>query len=510
MVLSLASILAEAAARYPGNAALAVGETKISFAQLWEEARRYGATLARLGVKPGDRVALMMPNVPDFPRAYYGTLAAGAVVVPIHALLTAEEVAYLLRDSGAKLLICAAPLLAVGMPGAASAGIPCYSVLMPPGEGSRFEDEAAKDAPLATYLSRDSSDEAVILYTSGTTGWPKGAMLTQSNLVLNATIGAYELCRSGPDDVYLAALPLFHAFGQTCVMNAAFRAGSSVYLLPRFDGKAALDAMIDHHVTVFAGVPTMYIGLLEAAKTDPRRPALRHCMAGGSSLPLAVLEEFERVYGLPVYEGYGLSETSPVASFNQSYFPRKPGTVGRGIWGMDLAIAEPDVDDRIDLLPDGELGEIVIRGHAVFKGYLNNPEATKAAIVDGWFRSGDLGTRDAEGFITIVDRKKDMILRGGYNVYPREVEEVLMRHPLVKQVAVIGLPDPVHGEEVMAVIVAHPSEEPFDGRALIAWSQEHLAKYKYPRRVEAIDAMPLGPSGKVLKRELRERFKAAT
>jgi long-chain acyl-CoA synthetase len=240
----------------------------------------------------------------------------------------------------------------------------------------------------------------------------------------------------------------------------------------------------------------MYIALLEAAKTDPRRPKLRHAHSGGSSLPLAVLEAFEATFGTPIYEGYGLSETSPVASFNQTCFGRKPGTVGRGIWGVELAVANPDLEDRIELLPDGELGEIVIRGHAVFKGYLNKPEATRAAIVDGWFRSGDLGTRDSDGFVTIVDRKKDMILRGGYNVYPREVEEVLMRYPGVKQVAVIGLPDDLHGEEVAAVIVA--DAEGFDASALIAWSQQHLAKYKYPRRVELIEAMPLGPSGKVL------------
>jgi long-chain acyl-CoA synthetase len=309
--------------------------------------------------------------------------------------------------------------------------------------------------------------------------------------------------------VYLAALPLFHAFGQTTVMNAGFRSGSKIQLLPRFDAKAALETMLLHEVTVFAGVPTMYIGLLEAAKSESRRPPLRHAMSGGSSMPLAVLEAFEREFAVRIYEGYGLSETSPVASFNQAYYGRKPGTVGRGIWGVELAIADPELEDRIQLLPDGELGEIVIRGHAVFKGYLNNAEATRAAIVDGWFRSGDLGTRDADGFISIVDRKKDMILRGGYNVYPREVEEVLMRHPRVKQVAAIGVPDDVHGEEVVAVIVLEEPEQPFEANEMIAWTQQYLAKYKYPRRIESIDAMPLGPSGKVLKRELRERFGSA-
>jgi long-chain acyl-CoA synthetase len=510
MVLSLASILAESAARYPSSPALGVGPAEIPYAELWEQARRYGAALKALGIEPDDRVAIMIPNVPDFPRAYYGILAAGAVVVPIHALLTPEEVAYVLRDSGSKLLLCADPLLASGAPGAATAGVTCYSLMAQASDARpRFEDVAARVEPLAAYRSRQPLDDAVILYTSGTTGKPKGAILTQNNLVLNATIGASELCRSGPDDVYLAALPLFHAFGQTVVMNGGFRAGSKIQLMPRFDGQAALDTMLTYAVTVFAGVPTMYIGLLEAAKSEPRRPALRHAMSGGSSMPLAVLEAFEREFAVPIYEGYGLSETSPVASFNQAYYGRKPGTVGRGIWGVDLAIANPDLEECIELLPDGELGEIVIRGHAVFKGYLNNPEATRAAIVDGWFRSGDLGTRDADGFISIVDRKKDMILRGGYNVYPREVEEVLMRHPRVRQVAAIGVPHDVHGEEVVAVVVLDSPEEPFDPDELIAWSQEHLAKYKYPRRIESIDAMPLGPSGKVLKRELRERFRSA-
>jgi long-chain acyl-CoA synthetase len=280
--------------------------------------------------------------------------------------------------------------------------------------------------------------------------------------------------------------------------------------MPRFDGAAALDLMIEQGVTVFAGVPTMYIALLEAAKARAERPRLRVAVAGGSSLPLVVLEAFESSFGVPIYEGYGLSETSPVASFNQLDFGRKPGTVGRGIWGVELDIASAEVDERIELLPAGELGEIVIRGHCVFKGYLNNPQATRMAIVDGWFRSGDLGTKDADGFITIVDRKKDLIIRGGYNVYPREVEEVLMRHPGVKQVAVIGIPHETHGEEVVAVIVRSDEGMGVTDETIIAWSQEHLARYKYPRYVHFIEAMPLGPSGKVLKRELRDRLQQRT
>ena len=374
------------------------------------------------------------------------------------------------------------------------------------GEVPRFEDVAARAEPLASYRSRQPLDDAVILYTSGTTGSPKGAVLTQNNLVLNATIGAYELCRSGPDDVYLAALPLFHAFGQTVVMNAGFRAGATIQLLPRFDAKAALETMLTHDVTVFAGVPTMYIGLLEAAKSEPRRPALRHAMSGGSSMPLAVFGSLRtRIFGADLRRVRPLRNLAG-CEFQSSLFRaqagnRRPRHLGR---------RSRDRQSR-----SGGPYRTVARRRArrdrhsrprVFKGYLNNPEATRAAIVDGWFRSGDLGTRDADGFISIVDRKKDMILRGGYNVYPREVEEVLMRHPRVRQVAAIGVPDDVHGEEVVAVIVLDAPEVPFDANELIAWSQEYLAKYKYPRRIESIDAMPLGPSGKVLKRELRDRF----
>jgi long-chain acyl-CoA synthetase len=256
------------------------------------------------------------------------------------------------------------------------------------------------------------------------------------------------------------------------------------------------------------GVPTMYVGLLEAAKASELRPQLKSALSGGAALPLAVLERFEEVFGTPVLEGYGLTETSPVATFNQVGFAPKAGTVGKAIWGVDVEIAKAEVDDRIELLPTGELGEIVVRGHNVFKGYLNKPEATAAAVVDGWFRTGDLGTKDADGYVTIVDRKKDMVIRGGYNVYPRDVEEVLLRFPGVGQVAVIGLPDPQYGEEVVAVVVQDAGAYPVDAGELIAWSKQHLAAYKYPRRVIFADALPLGPSGKVLKRELVAQHKA--
>lgn len=492
MTLSLASILAESALRHPDRTAVVAGSERIPYAGLWAQARRYAQHFIDSGIGPGDRVALLLPNVPDFPRAYYGALAAGAVVVPVHALLTAEEVAYVLQDSGAKLLVCHEALAAGGR-GAEISGIPLLRAGTPDCE------------PLAAMVERDAADDAVILYTSGTTGMPKGAVLSHNNLVLNASVCAHDLFDVRTEDLLLCALPLFHSFGQTCVMNTAFRVGAGIVLMPRFDGAAALDLMVRENVTLFSGVPTMYIALLDAARKDDRRPPLRCAASGGSSLPVAVLEAWEAAFGAEILEGYGLSETSPVASFNQREFGRKPGTVGCGVWGVELEVARPEIEDRIEFLPPNELGEIVIRGHCVFKGYLNNPEATRAAVVDGWFRSGDLGTKDRDGFITIVDRKKDMILRGGFNVYPREVEEVLMRHPSVKQVAVIGVPHETHCEEVHAVIVAHEGHT-IVAEEFISWSQEYLARYKYPRHIHIVEAMPLGPSGKVLKRELRTRF----
>jgi long-chain acyl-CoA synthetase len=509
VTLSVATILAESALRYPDRTAVVLGPERVTYAELWEQARRYAAVLRDRGVGPGDKVALLLSNITDFPRAYYGALALGAVVVPVHALLTAQEIQFVLEDSGAKVLVCAGPLLGEGGKGAELAGVDLLTVMGGEDESRALEALARQAEPASGLVLRDEHDEAVVLYTSGTTGKPKGAVLTHSNMVWNASVSAFDTIGIEPDDVVLGCLPLFHSFGQTCAMNAAFRRGATLVLVPRFDGPGALDLLVTQKVTVFQGVPTMYIALLEAARKDERRPQLRVAVSGGAALPLAVLEKVKEVFGADILEGYGLSETSPVASFNQPAFGRKPGTVGCPIWGVEVEIAEPGVDDRIELMPTGELGEIVIRGHNVMKGYLNRPDATAAAIVDGWFRSGDLGTKDEDGFITIVDRKKDMVLRGGFNVYPREVEEVLLRHPGVGQVAVIGVPDAQYGEEVCAVVVKSPEAEGSDSElaeSIRAHGKQALAKYKYPRRVEFVDSLPLGPSGKVLKRELVTRF----
>ncbi|MEU8074300.1 long-chain fatty acid--CoA ligase [Catellatospora citrea] len=503
--LSLAAVLAEAARRHPAKTAVVDAFGRETYADLWRQALAYAAGLRELGVRPGDAVALVAPNVTDFPRAYYGILAAGGVVVPVHLLLTPSEAAYVLRDSGAKLVVCHSGMLALGAPAAAEAGIPIVSVGPRPDEGGpqRLEQISSRVPALRSYETRYPNDPAVIFYTSGTTGKPKGAVLTHLNLVMNATVNIFDANDARPTDIALGCLPLFHTFGQTVGMNGTFRIGATLVLLARFTGEAALDLMVREQVDVFHGVPTMYVGLLEAAAGRADLPKLRLAISGGASLPVAVLERFNAAFDTTIYEGYGLSETSPTATTNQPHFGVRPGTVGHSVWGVEVEIARAEVDERIELLGPGELGEIVIRGHNVFAGYLGNPAATEQALVDGWFRTGDLGTKDAEGFVSIVDRKKDIVIRGGFNVYPREVEEALARHPAIELVSVIGVPDEVHGEEICAVVVLRPDAEPVTEETLITWSRDQLGKHKYPRQVRFLPELPMGPSHKILKRELR-------
>ncbi|MEV5664093.1 long-chain-fatty-acid--CoA ligase [Streptomyces flaveolus] len=497
--LSVAAILAENARRRPDKEALVEGDLRLTFAEVWQRARAQAGALAELGVRPGDRVALMAPNTADFPQAYYAIAAAGAVVVPVHLLLSPAEVGHVLTDSGAGLLLVHPAQAETGAAAAREAGVRVVVL------GDELGKLAADAEPLPSYVTRDADDPAVVFYTSGTTGVPKGAVLSHFNLVMNATVNAFDANDIRPDDIALGALPLFHAFGQTVSLNSTWRAGATLVLLPRFDAARAIELMGREKVNTFHGVPTMFVALAAAAAEAGALPELRVCISGGASLPVAVLERFEEAFGAKIYEGYGLSETSPAAAVNQPVFGARPGTIGHPLWGVDVEIARAETEDRVELLPPGELGEVVVRGHNVFSGYLGRPEATAEALVDGWFRTGDLGTKDDEGFLRIVDRKKDVVIRGGYNVYPREVEEVLMRHPGIAQVAVIGLPDELHGEEVCAVVVPAPGATP-DGAEITEWSKQHLGKYKYPRRVEFTDALPLGPSMKVLKRELRARY----
>jgi long-chain acyl-CoA synthetase len=496
--LSLASVLQESALRRPDKVAAVERDRRATYAELWDAALRRAAALRAAGVQPGDRVALLGLNTIDFVTAYYGILARGAVVVPVAPMLVADEIAFLLQDSGAKLALVADDLAEVVARGAADAGV---EVLLLGSEAAT----AAEPEPMRA--ATEPLDPAVLFYTSGTTGRPKGAVLTHFNLVMNAFANAYTANHIVPEDVMLGCLPLFHTFGQTVALNGTFLVGGTLILQPRFEPDEALRLMDEHGVTAFLGVPTMYMALLAAANAGGPIPRLRLCVSGGAPLPVKVLEEFNTTFEATVQEGYGLSETSPTATVNQREYGIEPGSIGHPIWGVEVEIADPEVEDAIVLKPTGEVGEIVIRGHDVFAGYHDRPDATAAAIVDGWFRSGDLGTKDERGFLRIVDRKKDLILRGGYNVYPREVEEVLVRHPAVDQVAVVGVPHETHGEEVLAVIVLREDlDDAPDENAILAWAGERVARHKRPRLVAFVDELPLGPSRKVLKRTLRERF----
>lgn len=495
--LNVACILAESAYRKPEKVAVVEGHRRTTFGDLWLSARAVAGALIDRGVEPGDRVALLAPNVTDFIQAYYGILAAGATVVPVPALLAGPEAGFLLSASGAKTLLYHPALAPLAQAAAEEADVPAEEIA----PLTHF------DTPVERYATRSPEDIAVIFFTSGTTGVPKGAMLSHLNVVLNVLNASYDTTRMTETDIIMGCLPLFHVYGQQSAMNTALRTGATLVLQPRFEARTCLELMREEGATVLLAVPTMYVQLLAAAKAPGAEPPpqLSSCISGGASLPVSVLEEFDEVFGTHILEGYGMSETSPTIAVNQDRFGTKPGTVGHSTWGNEIEIADQNVQDSIVFLPDGERGEIVVRGHSVFTGYLNDPEATKAAVVDGWFRSGDIGIKDEEGFVRIVDRTKDLIIRGGYNVYPRDVEEVFMRHPAVNMAAVVGVPDDEYGEEVCAFLTLAPGAD-VTVDDLLAYGRESLGKHKYPRRIELIDEMPMGPSMKILKRELRKNL----
>ena len=490
---NLSSLLEDAAAGHPDHAALRMDDFVLTYAQLREAAGRMSTLLASLGVEPGDRVGLMLPNIPAFPIAFYGALAAGAVVVPMNPLLKEREVAYYLGDSGARALVTWDMFAGEAAKGAADVGAEMISSPM-----VDLADTYGGLAPARTSSGRHDDDDAVILYTSGTTGRPKGAELTHAGLVANAEVSA-QLFGVGPDDVIMGCLPLFHVFGLTCGLNVSVGSAATLTLLPRFDPAQALDIMQRDHVTVFEGVPTMYAAMLHLPDADPAKTAtLRLCASGGAAMPVEILRGFEEKFGCIILEGYGLSETSPVASFNHPHLERKPGSIGTPIEGVEMRL----IDDDWNTVPEGEIGEIAIRGHNVMKGYWNKPEATAEVMRDGWFRTGDMANVDSDGYYYIVDRKKDLIIRGGYNVYPREIEEVLHEHPAVAEVAVIGIPHPSLGEEVGAAVALKPGATATP-EELRAFARDRVAAYKYPRHVWLVDTLPKGPTGKILRREVR-------
>ncbi|BCJ56484.1 long-chain-fatty-acid--CoA ligase [Actinoplanes sp. NBRC 14428] len=514
-MLNLSVFLEDSARHHPDRTAVVLGDQRLSYAQVDAGANQVANLLVSRGIGPGDKVALSCPNLPYFPVVYYGILKAGAVVVPLNVLLKGREIAYHLGDSEAKAYFCfqGSAELPMGTEGYAGFGQAegCehfFLITADPAAPSTVEgaetlgQALTGQSPVFETVLAAENDPAVILYTSGTTGQAKGAELSHSNLVLNA-LTCNRLFQSAPaTDTHLVVLPLFHSFGSTVNMNAGFSTAATLVLMPRFEAAGAVKLLDTESVTFFAGVPTMYWGLLNAltADVDVDRIArtMRRAVSGGSSLPVEIIKEVQARLGIQILEGYGLSETSPVATFSDPDSDPRPGSIGIPVWGVEVKL----IDESWNTIEGtDEIGEIAIRGHNIMRGYYNRPEATAEVMNNGWFRSGDLGRRDKDGYYYIVDRAKDMIIRGGFNVYPREIEEVLMTHEAVSLAAVIGVPHPTHGEEVKAYVIrkegATVTEE-----ELVAWGKEQMASYKYPRVVTFVDSLPMTATGKLLKRAL--------
>jgi long-chain acyl-CoA synthetase len=509
MSLNLATLLRQSAHKNPNKTAIAMAGMEMSYGTLHTMVQRFAGGLKGLDIQPGQHIALMLPNVPHFTIAYFGGHYAENPIVPMNVLLMADEISYHLKDSDAVALVvwegfydqariafdrvdnCKHLIVAKADPTDLSA---------PPGSHSMTALIGSAD-PVTDLPESMPDDTAVILYTSGTTGRAKGAELTHFNLFYNADYAGTKLLPLCADTVALATLPLFHSFGQTVIQNAVLGMGGTIVLLPRFTPTDAFELMDKHKVTLFAGVPTMYFALLNNPDADNYDlSALEICVSGGAAMPVEVMHAFDKKYGVNILEGYGLSETSPVASFNVLDQPKKAGSIGLPLKGVEFKL----VDDKDNTVTEnGERGEICIKGHNVMKGYYKQPEATTQAFKGGWFHTGDIGQRDDDGYYFIVDRKKDMIIRGGFNVYPREIEEVLYAHPAVAEAAVIGVPHDKHGEEVKAFVAYKPGQSvrPDD---LVAYCKSRLAAYKYPRTVAVLEALPKGATGKILKRELRK------
>lgn len=490
--MNLATALVRTAQEHPARPALRVGTESLTYREFLTRAQAAAGFMRACGAKPGDRVALVAPNVPSFPIVFYGALLSGCVVVPMSPLLSRREVSYHLSDSGTRMVFADRSAASAVEEAAEKEGITAVII----GPGGLTEEQLASSVPMTEAIARDGSDTAVILYTSGTTGSPKGAELTHDNLSSNARTTVGTLLHSTPDDVIMGCLPMFHVFGLTCGLNSAVLSGACLAMLPRFEADKALELIEHARVTIFEGVPTMYAAMLHTPGTYDTS-SLRTCVSGGSAMPVEVLRSFENAFEATILEGYGLSETSPVASFNHPDRGRRVGSIGVPVAGVRIRVVDSAGADVVV----GDVGELVVQGENVMKGYWRRPDATAEAIPDGWFRTGDLARADGDGFLYIVDRKKQMIIRGGYNVYPREVEEVLYEHPAIAEAAVVGLKHRSLGEEVGAAVVlgrGHTAAV----EELRAFARERLAAYKYPRHVWMVEELPKGPTGKILHREV--------
>ncbi|MBI5095704.1 MAG: long-chain fatty acid--CoA ligase [Candidatus Hydrogenedentes bacterium] len=481
MSLNLAQYLDIAAQSNPNSTAVILDDFRMTYTELLDVVKRVANALRQRGIGRGDKVAMMIPNTPYFSAVYYGILNVGATVVPVNILPF-------------QMVETCHHFVVVSRPDDHTA----------PRAGENFLQFIGAADSVFDPVQTMPDDTAVILYTSGTTGHPKGAELTHCNMFFNAYYVMKYIVHAKPGDVGLVILPLFHSFGQTCLQNATLMAGATMTMLPSFDTHKAMHVVQRDRVTMMAAVPTMYFFMLNIPDyQDYDFSSVRMAVSGGSALPVEVLNKFEERYGVRILEGYGLSETSPVASFNILDRPSKAGSIGIPIWGCDMRVMRDDGS----IAEVGEVGEIVLRGHNLMKGYYKKPTATEEAIVDGWFHTGDMAHVDNEGYFFIVDRKKDLIIRGGMNIYPREIEEVLYAHPAVLEAAVVGIPDEARGEEVKAYLSPRDGHE-IDANEVIEYCQDRLARFKCPKEVEVLPSLPKGPTGKILKRELRDRARA--
>ena len=522
-------LLESAAEQYGGHTALDFLGYRLSYQKLWEKTRRFARFLQDLGLKQGDRVAVMLPNSPQYLIAFFGTLLAGGVVVNTNPLYTANELAHQLKDAKARFLVMLDllwPRFAeiekeVPTERVITTGIQDHlpfpkNLLYPlkmkregkwvdlPAHPKRSDWKSALKAPPEPTPAKPDTDEVALLqYTGGTTGTPKGAMLTHRNLMANVhQVLAWAPGLKPGEEVMLGVLPFFHVYGMTVSMNFGLALGAKLVLLPRFQIKQVVEAIERHRVTLFPGVPTMYVAFNTFPGIEKRNiRSIKVCISGAAPLPVEVQEEFERLTGAKLVEGYGLTEASPVTHCNPVFGERKIGSIGLPLPSVEAKVVSPEGQD----LGVGEVGELAVKGPNVMKGYWQRPEETAAVLVDGWLLTGDIARMDEDGFFYIVDRKKDMIIAGGYNIYPREIEEVLYRHEAVKEAAVAGVPDPYRGETVKAYVVLKDEHKgKVTEEDLEAFARKHLAPYKVPKLWEIRNELPKTAVGKILRRVLRE------
>ncbi len=497
--MNIAQLLNDSAARRPDHPALRCADITWTFAELNARVDRLAWSLAGLGLRAGQTCVLMMPNSPEWVLCYYALAKLGAVVVPVNFLYRTGELSHIFKDSGARAFIGHSDYLQYA--GKVLDELPQIDIRVAQGQpvpGYRSLDSllGAEKGLFPTHPAADD-DTWAIIYTSGTTGLAKGAMLTHANLVSNASTLA-TMRHNEPHYVVLGVLPLFHIYGQTSSLNTSLALGITLRLYAHFEAEQILAALEEEEAAVFIGVPTMYNRLVElGAAKPPRQGSLKYCISGGASLPVEILRRFQEIYGATIYEGYGLTECSPVCVENPFGQPTKHGSIGKPIPGFSARIVN-ELDQDVE---QGQVGELIVKGPGVMKGYLNQPEASQAALRGGWLHTGDLARMDQDGYIFIVDRKKDMIIRGGYNVYPREIEEILYQHPAVLEVAVVGMAHPDLGEEVCAVVVPREgvSVTPDELKNFV---KERVAPYKYPRQVRLAAELPKTVTGKILKRNI--------